>query len=201
MDVFEFVASLVRSLAWPVALVVVAIVYRRPIRKVLNRIATRVGAMTEVRAWKVRAKFAEKATQVNQEIADEASSIDPPIEHDDQTTGGFHDESPREIVMIAWVDFEQDLRRAAGLAQIPIDPRRGPAWELRPYIPADIWKQMHELIELRNQAAHERPFSVSRESAIEYARAAAKLGAIMRHPSIVGAMRDAFMSSHRGHEE
>jgi hypothetical protein len=189
MDVFEFVASLVKSLAWPAALVVIAIVFRQPIRRVLNRMAKRVGSMTEVRAWKVRAKFAEKTTQVNQEIADEASSIDPPLGQTDNEGVSLEGESPREIVMLAWLDLEENLRQAAEIAGVPSD-RSVPAARLRRNFPPDIQMRLRELQNLRNAAVHMRDFSVSRESAIAYARAASKLGAIVRHPSIVMAMRD-----------
>lgn len=193
MDGFEFVASLVKSLAWPTALVVVAIVYRRPIRKVLSRIATRVGAMTEVRAWKVRAKFAEKTTQVNQEIADEATSIgiDSPTEPIDSTDIEVEGESPRDIIVLAWLQLEATLREAAEMAGIEMGPRALPAMQLRRYLPSDIQKRLRELMSLRNQATHELHFSVSRETAIEYAKAASKLGAIVRHPSTVFRMREA----------
>jgi hypothetical protein len=189
MDVLEFVASLVKSLAWPAALVMIVIAFRRPVRKILNRIAKRVGNMTELRAWKVRAKFAEKTTQVNQEIADEASNIDPPIQGNNDEGVDFEGESPREIVTLAWLDLEDDLRLAAEMAGIPLDPRRAPAIQLRHHLPADIQKRLRKLMALRNEAAHARDFSVSRESAISYARAASKLGAIVRHPSIVMQIR------------
>lgn len=190
MDVFEFVASLVKSLVWPAAVVIIVIVFRRPVRRVLNRIAKRVGNMTEVRAWKVRAKFAEKTTRVNQEIADEASSIHPPIQPADEGGVDLEEDIPREIVMLAWLKLEDDLRRAAETAGIPIDPRQPPAIQLRRYLPSDIQKRLRELGSLRNEAVHTLDFSVSRESAISYARAASKLGAIVRHPSTVLRIRD-----------
>ncbi len=189
MDVFEFVASLVKSLAWPAALVIIAIVFRRPIQRILNRMAKRVGSMTEVRAWKVRAKFAEKTTQVTQEIADEASSIDPPIESDDDEGVGFAGESPREIVMRASLELEDSIRHAAEVAGFPVDSTV-PVARLRRYFSPDIQRRLRELQSLRNEAVHMREFSVSRESAIAYARAASKLGAIVRHPSIVLGMRE-----------
>lgn len=193
MDVFEFVASLVKSLAWPAAVVIIAIIFRRPIRRLFDRMAKRVGKMTEVRAWKLRAKFAEKTTQVNQEIADEASAIDPPIAPSDDTAD-YSGESPREIVMLAWMDLEENLAQAAGLAGMTVT--RGSAFmRARRYLPPDIEKRVRDLQRLRNEAVHMRDFSVSLDSAVAYARAAAKLGAIVRHPSIIIPMKNAYEES------
>jgi len=189
MDVLEFVSSLVKSLAWPAALVTVAIVFRRPIRRILNRLAKRVGSMTEVSAWKMGAKFAEKTALVTQEIADEASAITPPIEPDDAYSDDFAGESPREIVMLAWLDLEEHVRHAAEVAGIP-GWRNVPIVRLRRLFRPDIQERLQDLQKLRNEAVHMREFSVSRDSAIAYARAASKLGAIVRHPSTLHTLRD-----------
>ncbi len=188
MDVFEFVASLVKSLAWPAALVIIAIVFRRPVGRILNRMAKRVGNMTEVRAWKVRAKFAEKTSLVNEEIAVEASTISPPIAPSEEERSFLEGQSPREIVMLAWMDFEENLGHAAELAGI--SSGRGPAYiRARMYLPPEYQKRLRELQQLRNEAVHMREFSVTHDSAVNYARAASKLGAMVRHPSLVAELK------------
>ena len=189
MDGFELVASLAKSLAWPAAVVITAVMFSRSIRKLIGRMAKRVGQMTEVRAWKLRAKFAEKTSQVNQEIADEASTIEPPIaaSNDDPDYSG---ETPREIVMLAWMEFEEHLVEVAEDAGV----QRGglSLVRARQLLPPDIQKRVRDLQKLRNEAVHTRDFSVSHDSAIAYARGASKLGAIVRHPSVVMTMKSRY---------
>ena len=148
--------------------------------------------MTEVRAWKVRAKFAEKTSQVNQQIADEASTIDPPISSSDVPV--YSGETPREIVMLAWLEFEEHLAKAAEFAGMTFSG--GPVFmRARRFLPPDMQKRVRDLQKLRNEAVHMRDFSVSLESALAYARAASKLGAIVRHPSILVGMKDRYQES------
>lgn len=192
MDGFEFIASLVKSLAWPTTVVVIALFFRRPILKLIDRMAKRIGKMTEVRAWKVRAKFAEKTSQVNQEIADEASTIDPSISSRDDVPV-YSGETPREIVMLAWLEFEEHLAKAGELAGITLSG--GSVFMRARLLPPDIQKRVRDLQKLRNEAVHMREFSVSLESALAYARAASKLGAIVRHPSILVGMKDRYQDN------
>ncbi|QAV69738.1 hypothetical protein ESZ53_04385 [Salinibacterium sp. UTAS2018] len=148
--------------------------------------------MTEVRAWKVRAKFAQKTSQINQEIADEASTIDPPIPSSDVPV--YSGETPREIVMLAWLKFEEGLAKAAEFAGMTSGG--GPVFSrAKRFLPPDVQKRVRDLQKLRNEAVHMRDFSVSTESALDYARAASKLGAIIRHPAILMGMKNRYQES------
>jgi hypothetical protein len=193
MDGFEFTAALVESIAWPATIVTIALVFRHPVQKLIDRIAKRVGKMTEVSAWKIRAKFAEKTSQVNQDISDEASTIDPAIASNGDVPD-YSGETPREIVMLAWLDFEEHLAAAAELAGLPLSGG-SVLMRTKPFLPPDIQARARDLQNLRNEAVHLRDFSVSLESAIAYARAASKLGAIVRHPSVLIPMRNDFQKT------
>lgn len=193
MSGFEFAASLVASLAWPVTVVALALVFRKALLGLMSGLFKRMGMMTELKAGNLVAlKFSESVEQLDEQITEDAREL--VIE---QTEPDLADEdtarlSPRTLVIESWIYLEDVIYWALYGEEPPTGVRRPPVRVAvsNSALPLDLKKQIFDLHRLRNAAVHESGLEISEQTAREYSRAAAKLAAIIRHPSRLGLLRD-----------
>jgi hypothetical protein len=171
MNNLEFIAALVKALAWPLATTIIAIIFRSQISALLSRI----------RKGKIGPAEFEFEREV-QELVDQtpaqlqAQSVGSP-------TVSLATTNPRAAILEAWLGLEGAINRLAdkrqlqepGASRSPISIIRwvGENRELRS---ADV-SLFHDLQVLRNRAAHDTEFSPSAESVIKYAQLAQGLQA------------------------
>lgn len=174
-----FWASVIGSLAWPVAIIVVVLIFR----KQLLRIAP---WLRELEVGNVKMKFAEelaKATDAAEAIpAPNASAAAPPPVTDNDLVLAEH--APIGLVLQSWMNVENALNDAAMkhdlTSTLKGTSRPLPTYRLisdlqeRGAITTATAKTLSYLRDLRNQVAHRRGV-IDSEQALEYARLAKKV--------------------------
>lgn len=159
MSVYQLAASLTGSLAWPVAAVIIAVIFHRQIGALLGRIADL--------SWgeaKVSFNVGEKLDKIEAEarglpVPGEEPAATPSLK--DQVSDDWNEDllriSPNAAILDAWAAVELNLIKRAkgfGIKYIPLDPpieeRLALSGLLTPSA-AVIAKQMREI---RNAAAH-----------------------------------------------
>lgn len=156
MGWLEFVASIISSLAWPVAAVIITLAFRRQITSLLNKIRRLT--------WGDKAlDFAEKLDKVEQTLHAELENSDgpaltPPIP--DNRFGRLLEISPSAAILDSWAPVEKLIREIGqkrGIDSkrviVPIQVVR----QLRDegIINGSVYEMVRDLRSIRNAAAHQ----------------------------------------------
>lgn len=159
MNDLEFIAALVRALAWPVLLLVAALLVRAPLLSLLNSISKVSHGDTAV-------EFDRAKKEVGASLVAEAS-IDPAA----LPEGARASQTVGEIV-VAWSEVETMLRERLKSKGVPGDrfPPNILAVVARDQgiITPELFKSIQGLRELRNLAIHGRPSEISQTRANEF---------------------------------
>ena len=193
MDWLDFTASLVSSLAWPVAIAVAVFLLRTPLRRALDGLRLR-----KLGVGPVAAEFGE----VVQEAEDAAKELPAPeASVNDQALstelGPVISTAPRAAVIEAWIAVERELQALADQAGIDqptarlggrmlVNQLRGPG-----VIDDALVSVLMELQEARNVAAHGGPATVERIDVVDYVKLAGRVRTElrMRRQAIAGQTR------------
>jgi hypothetical protein len=153
MDWLQFIASIIGSLAWPAAMVLVVLLLRRAIFSVLPR-------LRRLKYGDAEAEFGEKLEQVEEEIAElpAPTSLPKKVEQTVQRLDDIGDFSNNSAVFVAWLSIESailNLARAAN-ALAPNMPALRAAEILlkRQLIDHATFHAIRDLAALRNIAVH-----------------------------------------------
>jgi hypothetical protein len=159
----QFISSLVRALAWPAAVVGLALVFRGQIAQLLE-------ALRELRAGPVLARFDRVLAKVEREVPTEMATL-PAETSLTAELGELADEAPDAAILEAFAQVEKRLRTileangierinagAQGLANIAA---------VRGLISPETHKAVDGIAVLRNLAAHGRGM-VTPDRAREY---------------------------------
>jgi hypothetical protein len=177
MHWMELVSSLVHSLAWPAAAVLLVLVLRAPISRMLSEVVLR-----RLKAGPVEIKWDRKLEEVKTGLEEEKSGLSrdglPSVEEPGERLDFIRDiatiaeVSPWAAVMESYLRLEMELRRL-----LPPSSKPGETSTLSGLIRASVKagrltprdeKILHELITLRNIAVH-GGFEIEKERALEYA--------------------------------
>ncbi len=180
MDALSFIASLVRSLTWPTAVVFILWYFNQPLGELLLTVS--------------RFRFKEFEIDFGKEIREvkaAAEKVLPPTEGAKSRVLSMAPKGmdrfpelaridPAAAVLVAWRPVELALRRAAqrhALA-LPMPPIRImqtlPQWGR---IDRQTYEIFEELRRLRNQAAHEDGTDITESEALEFGELALRLAA------------------------
>ncbi|HEL3222829.1 hypothetical protein [Stenotrophomonas sp. PSU-St7] len=168
MDWLTFIVELLRAIAWPVAAIVIAFLYRRQIRDLLSR-------MKKGKIGPAEFEFEKNVRELAEELPP-AALVDqvPPV---DVALASIN---PRAAILEAWIKLEAVMNRLADSRNI--DSRRGRsslyhAKLLRKsgVITDEEMTMFNDLRFLRGQAAHDEDFSPSIDSTIQYIKLAETL--------------------------
>lgn len=171
MDLLTFIAELVKALGWPVAVVIIVLVLRRPI-------AALIPLLQRLKYKDLELEFGRAVEEIKAEAVHE---LPPSTTHKALPTGTeeritkLAEISPRAAVLEAWRTVENLLMQ---IAQRRLPPDEG--GKLIPYKTISLLERdetlspglgslLRDLRGLRNQAAHAPDFALSLESALEYA--------------------------------
>ncbi|MBM6622124.1 hypothetical protein JTF08_10935 [Micrococcaceae bacterium RIT802] len=191
MNLLDFIASLISSIAWPSAVIVLALIFREKLREIIHAIAERIADMSELSGpGSLNAKF-EKGVR---EVTDVTSKFESRL-NADQPASADHAQnklveevldsmaytSPRHAVLEAYIPLEKaayNLIEHEGGSRKDIQMMlRNPIAALRRIggVPKDLVMSASELRHLRNQAAHQEVFDVEPEVVLDYVDAARDL--------------------------
>jgi hypothetical protein len=172
MDTRQFIASLVSSAAWPVAVFGIALLFRRQLAQLLT------GPLRRLKAGPLELEFERIISTVQAQIepspAGASSSSDSASRSGDADLTALAHASPMAAVMSGYGKLERqlhDLLQAAGdpktsegLAAIQLARRAAEKGLITP----ETLNALQGLTVLRNLAAHGRGDDVSVERALEY---------------------------------
>ena len=188
MDWLAFVASIVDSLAWPLGILAIIALLKKPLSLLIPFTKRLKYGDFEWEFQRGLDAAKEEAAAVPQIEAGplERTPTLPPSQYV-QRIRKLARTSPRAAVLEAWMDVEAAARSAAERLQLP--KRAGsqpPAAVIRSLRDApevnDVVPLLEDLRVLRNQAAHAPDMALTEESALEYAilseRAVAALRAV-----------------------
>jgi hypothetical protein len=177
MNVLQFIASLVGSLAWPAVVFGVALVLRKPLGDLLP-------LLQHIRYKDLELEFGKRVEELQAEVAEElpapgeaAATAEP----ERAALLKLAEISPRAAVLEAWRAVEAAALKAARRLEPDEPGRTMSSYEAIRYLERSgkldraIAGPLQELRMLRNEAAHAPEFALRRESALEYASLAERL--------------------------
>lgn len=166
MDALTFLSEIVKSLAWPVTILVILHLFRESLSKLLL-------GLTKFRWKELEMEFRDKLNEAKAEAAElprpsVESQLQPPQPNQD---------SPRTIIIEAWLKVESVTLKAAasylsGSVRPVVSKRIGQILHQQGIIDAKALSVFDKLRELRNKAAHFEQFTITMEEALDYAKAA-----------------------------
>jgi hypothetical protein len=181
MDIFTFLTSIFASAAWPVTALVMVLLLRRPLTEIL----------LEIRKLKWGGLEAEFGSELGQarELIDREPGKEPFSLLNDKFPQKSRDFllklaelSPRSVILEAWRDVDvaavKALERHRLLPNSQRLPNTGVAVQtlLDAHLIDDAEFQVFAILRnLRNRAAHDSRFELTKEEAIEYAIMAERL--------------------------
>jgi hypothetical protein len=160
MGLLDFIASLVGSLAWPVAAIIIALLFRRQLTGLLNKIRRLTWGDTAV-------DFADKLDKL-ENVSREAATEQPdaPVQHTlpDDRFQRLLEISPSAAILDAWGPVEQSLRHISKGRNYDPATLKSPfktmkQLEADKLVSPTIYKMLRDLQNLRNAAAHQREVS------------------------------------------
>ncbi len=174
MSVLEFISSVLSALAWPIAVISVVIVLRRPLRHLLSRLETFKGPGVE-------ATFQRQVEEAREEAALAVAGL-PSVQKGDESQQErleyvdllqLADVSPRAAILETWLMIESALTEAA--MDVDISPQaRGStiglmeALKRQGVIGPEVESAVRRLRNLRNVVVHTQHLDISKDSVVDY---------------------------------
>jgi len=177
----ELLVTLLVGIAWPVAVVWIAYLFKGELRSLLHR-------MSQLKYKDVEAKFESGLAEAEAKVtAIEKSSPStlprPEISSKLEQLRRIADVSPRAAIMEAWVLVE-DAAGKSGFVQGATIPRVNPHLFVEELVrlrklPMGSDSLLDQMRRLRNQAAHLPDFSLNQDEADRYLQLAARMSELI----------------------
>jgi hypothetical protein len=189
VDRLTFIANLVKALAWPISVLVIALAFKREIVQLLRTIST-------FRYKDVELQFGRKIESLKAE-ADQANL--PPLRAKRELFVGEQapepsqeliylnelvDLAPKAAVMEAWREVERAIRDASKRLDLPITGTNRDAihrFKASGRVEPTLTRMIDDLRQLRNSVAHVGEFELSAYRAEEYVKLALRVIEAMRN--------------------
>jgi hypothetical protein len=183
MDWLTFISEIIRSIAWPSAIALIAWWFRSEIRGLVPR-------LTRFRHNETEFEFAQDVQRLRAE-AEREHLLGPPTDTTEPTTDDVSARlneiaaiSPRAAIVEAWVDVERAAADAVRRLNVPIDqnlrtPMRFISMLSAQHIDPTRMRQIDELRRLRNDAAHLPEFTVDDSTVNDYIRMARSMSVFL----------------------
>ena len=182
MDVYTFLADLVKALAWPIVVIVIVFMLRKPL-------AGLIPLLQRLKFKDLELEFGQKIERVRAEARSELPIEHPspglPADAQDRILK-LAEVSPRSAVIDAWRELEQRLIETANAIPEFRDSRRKSPLDAIHILEGSkrlsprVASLIEDLRSLRNRAAHAPEFALSSESAQEYLTAADQMVAVIQ---------------------
>lgn len=182
MDALTFTVEIFKAAAWPVAALVLALLFRREIKALLGR----------ARRGKVGpAEFEFEETV--RAVASDAKALSPlQISAPADTRLVLTNTEPRAAILQAWVEVEDALNHLASAKAPHANALPGSTYAAirqlahEGVIGPEYIALLNDLRTLRNQAVHELEFKPSAESVLGYVKLAQALISVLQHAAEAG---------------
>ena len=173
MDALSFVAQVLTATAWPICALIIALALRGPVVELIP--------LLRKLKWKgLEAEFGRGLVHARELMETEVTSVSPRNqsfpEKDRELLDNFAEVAPRHVVLECWREVEAAVIRAAHKSSAGQKLQHARASLVAAQALLDSGQignaefQVFTILKnLRNRAAHERDFELSRDDAIEYA--------------------------------
>jgi hypothetical protein len=176
MDWLTFLAEVIKALAWPVTVVILLLLLRKPISDLIPLLQHLKYKDLELDFGK---KVQELIADMKKELPGNGKLPDTTLK---QRLSQLSQSSPRAAILEAWLELEEVALEALKRKQFAITSQdaRSPLQLGHALLEAGILDQgKHEIYNrlrnLRNSATHASEFPIGVETAIDYAEAATRL--------------------------
>jgi hypothetical protein len=174
MDWLTFFSSVIQSLAWPVAVIMLVVLLRDPLKRLVRQ-------LRKLRYKDFELDFAQKIAKVEAEA--EAAELPPvppltfpagegvPEPSDRQRLVELAKTSPHAAIAEAWRRLEHEIRAALEETGVAAPPSMAETLELakrQGVLPDRVLELVANLRDLRNRAVHTSDLEVDLARAIEY---------------------------------
>jgi hypothetical protein len=179
LELVKSFVELTKGVAWPLAVLAIAILFRKEIRRLLRR-------LTKLKYKEAEAEFSEMLLKAQADAPEVLSPPEPETEEEERHKRIFAElaaRSPRSAVLEAWREVESALREAVTANRIKLSDRDmiSPrelirALEGRKLIDLKTARLLYDLRALRNEAAHapDAEFGTT-QGALDYAALATRV--------------------------
>ncbi len=187
MGALEFIAAIVDSLAWPLAIVVVGLFFRAELRSLLL-------LLRKLKAGPVEAEFDKQVEELKREtesIVKETAQIAGPDADEKQKLMELANYSPRSAIVESWVRLEGLLRQLAwqhaGSPQPDVSSPHKLMKEIESLnlLRADEISLIQDLQGLRNQAVHISNLFLTQSAAKDFVESAFRLESRIRKLAVL----------------
>lgn len=178
MDFMTFLSEVIKSLAWPVTVLLILHLFRESLSKLLL-------GLTKFRWKELEMEFKDKLNEAKAEAAElpvPQSSTESQLQTPAPTQEDIQlaEIAPRAAIIEAWLKVQSAASKAAapfatGVASPPPFTRIGLILYQQGIIDSKALNVFNKLRELRNRAAHFEEFTITKEEALDYAKAAESL--------------------------
>ncbi|MGB7210170.1 MAG: hypothetical protein WBD27_16050 [Pyrinomonadaceae bacterium] len=178
MDILTFLAQLAAALGWPIAIIIMVLILRKPI-------AGLIPLLQRLKYKDLELDFGRRIEEIKEEVAEElppAAEVRALPAAPDSSILTLARVSPRAAVLESWLSLEETLMRRAqkelsskGDNEHPLLPHRAITFLERSDNFKNLIPILKDLRGLRNEAAHAPDFAFSPGSAIEYAGVAERV--------------------------
>lgn len=172
----DLLLDVVKALAWPAAVIVCAIIFRKPLTYVIT-------SLSRLRYKDFEAEFHRQLSDLESEAqalplrrvpgALEVPSEEEVGQPEFEALRRWADIAPRAAIVEAWREVEMAALEGANRLSIPVSPRIPSTRLLETLfsagvIDADVKAILNRMRELRNRAVHAQDFELATEEAIRY---------------------------------
>lgn len=177
----ELLVAFLTGIAWPVAVVWIAYLFKGELRSLMHR-------MSQLKYKNVEAKFEIGLAEAEAKVTAIGPSSPPAFPHPEITSKlellrRIADVSPRAAILEAWVLVE-DAAGKSGFVQGAAIPRVNPHLFVEELVsqgklPKGSDTLLDQMRRLRNQAAHLPDFSLNQDEADRYLQLAARMSELI----------------------
>lgn len=183
MDWLTFAAEVIKALAWPLTVLIIFLVLRKPLSNLLPLLQRLRYKELEIDFGK---RIQELAVEVKKELPDTPEAESRALQRKEQLED-LAQVSPRAAILEAWLELEQvavEATKRHGL-NLTSRERKTPILLERALQENEVLDESKRTIfgrlrNLRNAAVHASDFSFDPDSAIEYADSALRLAEYLR---------------------
>jgi hypothetical protein len=181
MDILTFIAEIIKAVAWPLAVVLIILLLRKPI-------ASLIPLLQRLKYKDLELEFGRRVEEIKAEAASELPlpSVAAPPPGVSEDIARLSEISPRAAVLEAWRRVE-DLIVKLAREHLPEEqvnkflPHQALRFlERKQIIDPALGSVLTDLKSLRNEAAHAPQFALSAASAMGYASATALVEQTLR---------------------
>jgi hypothetical protein len=184
MNILEFASTLIGDLIWPIVVLAIIVVFRRPLAELIGRVKSYEGLGQKV-------TFGEELADAEDSVNEAVEGIKPDTEDSEKREAiepsplvREAEANPSFVVIQSWEQLSAALEDLVGAA-FPDQVTRGtpvgwlPGLQRRDMVSPDFVKAVRELRYLRNKVAHGQHNPTPGE-AVAYAESAQALAATAR---------------------